>query len=271
MNDVRPSCSSSRDTAFIDTYKIYDSCRDKDCLEDVAVFLTDYGRDVIEHSSNVRCCSAEITAADITVDPVPFNNGFYRVDIRIYVKMTFECCVNMTNRQLIEGLAVCDKSTVLYGGECGASVFRSDPEKDGFCPGCPDPATVGKDTKCGCRTNAMPTAVFEAANPVVLGAKIIERRHPHHCPCQSERDIPESISQRFGGFAPQGERRLVVSLGIFSVTRLQRPAQYMISGQPCSVPEKECDFAGSEDPCTVFRNMEFPVSEFGGENRSCGK
>ena len=59
MNDVRPSCPSMRDTACIDTNKIFDSCRDKDCLEDVAVFLTDYGRDVIEHSSNVRCCSAE--------------------------------------------------------------------------------------------------------------------------------------------------------------------------------------------------------------------
>lgn len=270
MNDVRPSCSASRDTAYIDTYKIYDSCRDKDCIEDVAVFLTDYGRDVIDHSSNVRCCSAELTAADVNVDPVPFNNGFYRIDTRIYVKMTFECCVNMTNRQIIEGLAVCDKSTVLYGGECGTSVFRSDPEKDGFCPGCPDPSVKTK-TQCGCGANALPIAVYEAASPVVLGAKIIERRHPHVCPCQSERDIPAGISERFGGFAPQGERRLVVSLGIFSVTRLQRPAQYMITGQSCSVPEKECDFSGAEDPCSIFRNMEFPVSEFNNESCCRGK
>ena len=271
MNDVRPSCPSSRDAAYIDTYRIFDSCRDKDCFEDVAVFLTDYGRDVTDHSTNVRCCTAEIAAADVNVDPVPFNNGFYRVDTRIYIKMTFECCVNMTNRQIVEGLAVCDKSAVLYGGECSTSVFRSDPEKDGFCPGCPDQNAAVKNQPCGCGSNALPTAVFEAAAPVVLGAKIIERRHPHQCPCQSERDIPASISERFGGFAPQGDRRLVVSLGVFSVTRLERPAQYMITAQSCPVPEKECDFKGSEDPCSVFRGMEFPFSEFGGENRTCGK
>ena len=261
MTDNRPC--HDRDTAYIDTNRIFDSCRDKDCFEDTAVFLTDYGRDVVEHSSNVRCCSAEIAAADINVDPVPFNNGFYRIDARIYIRMTFECCVNMTNRQIVEGLCVCDKRTVLYGGEGGTSVFRSDPDTDGFCSGRPD---IPEADNCGCGGKSLPTAVLEAADPVVLGAKIIERRSPHHCPCQSEKDIPSGVASRIGNIAPQGERRLVATVGLFSVIRLERPAQYMIEGRLCSVPEKECEFTESDDACTVFRNMEFPVSEFTNEH-----
>lgn len=143
-----PCCGGNRDSAYIDTYRIYDSCRDKDCFEDVAVFLTDYGRDVIEHTSNVRCCSAIISAVDINVDPIPFNNGFYRIDIRIYVKMTFECCVGMSNRQIIEGVAAVDKKLVLYGGEGGVSVFRSNPNRDGFCS--PPEHTENTVSECCC-------------------------------------------------------------------------------------------------------------------------
>lgn len=254
-----------RDNAYIDTNRIFDSCRDKDCFEDTAVFLTDYGRDIVEHSTNVRCCSAEIAAADISVDPVPFNNGFYHIDARIYIRMTFECCVNMTNRQIIEGLCVCDKRTVLYGGEGGTSVFRSDPNMDGFCSGAPD---IPESNKCGCGNSSLPTAVLEVADPVVLGAKIIERRAPHHCPCGSERDIPSGVASRIGNLAPQGERRLVVSVGLFSVMRLERPAQYLLDARIYSVPEKECQFTESDDACSVFRNMEFPVSEFSNERSS---
>ncbi len=257
MTDNR-SCHE-RESAYIDTNRIFDSCRDKDCFEDTAVFLTDYGRDIVEHSTNVRCCTAEIAAADISVDPVPFNNGFYKIDARIYIRMTFECCVNLTNRQIIEGLCVCDKRTVLYGGEGGTSVFRSDPDTDGFCRGIPD---IPESKSCGCGSSSLPTAVLEVADPVVLGAKIIERRIPHHCPCQSERDIPANVASRIGNLAPQGERRLVVSVGLFSVIRLERPAQYLLDARVYSVPEKECQFTEADDACTVFRNMEFPVSEF---------
>ncbi len=260
MSDNR-SCPC-RDTAYIDTNRIFDSCRDKDCFEDTAVFLTDYGREVVEHSSNVRCCQAEIAAADVSVDPVPFNNGFYRIDARIYVRMTFECCVNMSNRQIVEGLCVCDKRTVLYGGEGGTTVFRSSPEQDGFCPGAPD---IPESPGCGCGSRSLPTAVLEVADPVVLGAKIIERKCPHHCPCQSERDIPKNVASRIGDLSPLGDRRLVVSVGLFSVIRLERPAQYLLDAEVRPVPEKECDFTEADDACTVFRNMEFPVSEFSNE------
>lgn len=259
MSENRQPCAV-RDTAYIDTYRIFDSCRDKDCFEDVPVFLTDYGRDIIEHSTNVRCCSANVTAANVNVNPIPFNNGFYQIESRIYVKLTFECCVCLSNRQIIEGIAVCDKRVVLFGGEGGVSSFRSDPASDTFCSGI-DPGSVSHT--CGICSGDLPTAVLEIADPVVLSARIVEKGHSCRCSCSSETEIPPSVTCRLNGeLVAHGDKRLAVSLGFFTVTRLQRPEQYLISATEYSVPDKECPCRESDDPCTVFRNMDFPIGEF---------
>ncbi len=273
MSDNRNNCctggiGSSRDLAYIDTYRILDSCRDKDCFEDVAVFLTDYGRDVVEHSNNVRTCSATIAATNINVNPVPFNRGFYQVDIRIYVRMTFECCVCMSNRQIIEGIAVCDKKVVLFGSEGNVSIFRSNPDEDTFC-------TV-PDLAEGCASSNLPVAVVELADPVILTTRILERQNNCCCCCCSANEIPRGVCGRISGdLTDPGERILAVSIGFFSVTRIERPEQYLISATEYSVPEKECEYIESDDPCSVFRAMEFPVNEFSPpgiqqKDRSCG-
>ena len=57
-------------------------------------------------------------------------------------------------------------------------------------------------------------------------------------------------------------KRLYVSLGIFSVFRIERPAQYLISASDYCVPDKECVTNESDDPCSIFRNMAFPTGEF---------
>ena len=56
--------------------------------------------------------------------------------------------------------------------------------------------------------------------------------------------------------------KLVVSLGFFSVVRIERPAQFLINAVEYCVPDKECVVAEENDPCKLFRNMAFPVNEF---------
>ena len=58
MPDNRNSspCFGGRDTVYIDTNRILDSCRDKDCFEDVPVYLTDVGNEIVDRSSNARGC-----------------------------------------------------------------------------------------------------------------------------------------------------------------------------------------------------------------------
>ena len=112
---------------------------------------------------------------------------------------------------------------------------------------------------------------------MILGTKIVEEvSECNCCCCCQESDLPEAVCAGFD--APldfmdgNGRRYLTVSLGIFSVVRIVRPAQYLIQATECCIPEKECTPVEDDDPCCVFRKMPFPVGEFcsGGLNNQNG-
>ena len=73
---VQDSCGI-REAVCIHTKKIYDSCRDKDCFEDVRVYLTEFGQDVIEKTGNIKVKNTEVICVNVQADPVPFNRGFF--------------------------------------------------------------------------------------------------------------------------------------------------------------------------------------------------
>ena len=64
-------------------------------------------------------------------------------------------------------------------------------------------------------------------------------------------------------------RRLLVTLGQFSIIRLERDTHLLMPAYDYCLPEKECTGGGCcdggcvpEDPCEVFRQVKFPVNEF---------
>ena len=58
-------------------------------------------------------------------------------------------------------------------------------------------------------------------------------------------------------------RRLQVTIGQFSIIRLERDTQLLIPAYDYCMPEKECACGSdTEDPCCLFRNIRFPVGEF---------
>ena len=62
-----------------------------------------------------------------------------------------------------------------------------------------------------------------------------------------------------------GERkRLYVTLGQFSIIRLERDAQLIVPVLDYAIPTKECcDAAGcAEDPCEMFSRIPFPATQF---------
>ena len=122
-----------RDSVCIDCNKIMDSCRDKDCLEDIKVFLSDFSQEIVDRATAIRCRDAQVIWTHVTVEPIPFNRGFYQIDIRFLFKISFEACVCMGKAQDIEGIAVFDKKVILFGSEGNVSIFRSDPCMNSFC------------------------------------------------------------------------------------------------------------------------------------------
>ncbi len=243
-------------TVCIDTKRVLDSCRDRDCYEDTRVYLTAQGEELIANSSNVRTRTARLLWAYIGVDEVPFNCGFYQIKIRYYIEVEFEACVGVGRSQSFRGLAALDKDVILYGGEGRAVTFTSTPGAN-FCGLC-DTANIGTND---------PVAVVETVEPIVLGTRVSDCNCP--CPCGGTDypDLPEDIRTCFGEeliLNPTGPR-LLVSFGIFSVIRIERPAQLLVHATDYSVPDKECDSAtNNENPCSLFRTIAFPTSQFRG-------
>ncbi len=249
------SCFTSRDTVLIEASHVLDSCRDRDCYENVGVYLTDFGQEIVEHTGNVRVKCAEISGACITVDPVQFNRGFYSVTTRLYLTLRFEACVGGRSQEF-EGVTAIEKKVILYGGECGVSTFKS-----GDCDNPCDRVPANLESK-------LPSATTEVASPVILDAHIETVRDTCYNPCClcccSVDEIPEGLYRNIGAPLSRGECRkiLVVSLGIFSVVRITRPGQYLVNATEYSVPDKECSCGEDKDPCCLFRSMEFPSDEF---------
>lgn len=246
-----------KETVCIDTYRILDSCRDKDCFENVKVYMTDYGQEIIERTSNIRAKEARVLWAYIDVDTVPFNRGFYQLNVRIYIKIICEACLCPGNVQELEGIAVVEKKVILFGSEGSVSIFKSEAGCTGFC------SPIGKGAKA---SSNLPIAVLETVDPIILSASIAE---PHSCQCRcccAVEDIPENVCCCVSGSLCDGEARgqnsLYVTLGLFSVIRIERPTQLLVNAVEYCVPEKECVMAEEDDPCKLFRSMAFPINEF---------
>ena len=248
--------SPSREVCCIETDRIYDSCRDRDCYENLRVNISDYGKDIIARTGNIRVKDAYLAWTYIGVDRVRFNRGFYSVNIRYYIKINFEACIGNNKPLEFEGVTAFDKKVVLFGGEKNVNIFRSTPDASSACGS-------GEVKDSG---NGFPTAVVEATEPIILDVKVFDKHSlPNNCCCCCC-DIPENVVCQFESPISENandcDRFLTVSLGLFSVIRLVRPAQLLINATEYCVPDKECVAPREENPCSIFNSMAFPSNEF---------
>ncbi len=247
--------ADTQGTVCIDTKRVLDCCRDRDCFEDARVYLTACGEEILSNATNVRTRSAKLIWAFVGVDPVPFNRGFYQVTVRYYIKLELEACACMGKSQCFSGIAVLQKDVILYGGEGSVVSYSSSPANN-FC-------SIGDINTAA--TND-PVAVVETVEPVVLGSKVVECGCGCNTCCNECCEIPESVCGCIDGeliVSNNEGPRLLVSFGIFSVIRIERTAQLLIQATDYSVPDKECVASTNDDnPCALFNTLPFPVSQF---------
>ena len=115
-----------REAVCIHTKKIFDSCKDKDCIEDLRVYPTCGSQEVLDRALSVKAGTAELLYAYIDVEPVGFNRGFYTVDVRYFYRITADAFIGAACPIEVCGLAVFDKRAILFGSEGGAKSFSSD-------------------------------------------------------------------------------------------------------------------------------------------------
>ena len=245
----------------VHTRKVTDSCRDKDCIEDLRVYLTRGSQAVLDTCAGAKVRCAELLYTYIDVEPVAFDGNHYCIDVTFYYRILADATIGAARPAALYGLAVFTKRAVLCGEKSHTHLFRSD--------------TRLHDADGITRYSAnLPTAVVEVLDPMVLSSKV---RDICDCHDNTTVQLPNAICQMFDeDLVLSGDRRrLFVTLGQFSIIRLERDAQLIVPVLDYAVPTKECCDANlcNEDPCEMFSRIPFPASQFAPSScdRSCGQ
>jgi len=259
--------SKIREAVCIHTDKIYDSCKEKDCIEDAKVFFRcpEKAQVIIDHAINVKVRRAEIVDVFADVEEVPFKRGFFTVDVKFFIRVTLDFFIPKatmgTRIVTLHGLVTFDKKVILFGSEGSVKIFSSHFVKHG----------IDDQVRTKLEGDNRPVAKVEVAEPIALNAKIVELCDSC-CDCREEvfsKGLEEMFGESVDDVIEEGERSMhnsdkivVVTLGLFSIVKLTRLVQLLIPAFDFCVPNKECLAATDNNPCELFDTIDFPVDEF---------
>lgn len=80
----------------IHTDQILDSCMDKDCVEDLRVYLTRESQAALDRSTGAKTRCAELLFARVEVEPLAYKRGHYAVDLTFYYRILGDATVGGT-------------------------------------------------------------------------------------------------------------------------------------------------------------------------------
>ncbi len=241
--------SCFKEAVCVNAQRIYDSCSDKDCLEDLQVYFSDQTQPIINKAVSVKTKKVKILCVNVDVEAVPFNKGFYSVDMTFYFLVEVAAAMTPGGAPVtVCGIATFNKKVILYGSEANSKYFSSRSCGNGCC--------VSEDAA------ALPEAVVQTVDPVVLASRFCECAEKNCCPgfciphcscqccelCGDFEDVPAS-------------RELYITIGLFTIVQLQRPVAMMIPAYDFCIPDKESEFS-TGDPCEMFRKIQFPMADF---------
>ena len=251
QGSVRCNIEQLQEALSIHTRKITDSCRDKDCIEDLRVYLTRGSQSVLDAAASVKVRCGELIGTYIDVEPVAFDRNHYCIDVTFFYRILADALVGSCRPAAIHGLAVFSKRVVLCGEDSRAHIFTSE-------------TRIGEPDGASRYSANRPVAVVEVLDPMVLASKV---REVCECKDSCNPQIPHSVLGCFDEELVLGgeNRRLYVTLGQFSIIRLERDVQLVVPVVDYSLPTKECcDALGccTEDPCEMFSRIPFPTAQF---------
>lgn len=246
-NEFMAQDNCFKEAVCIDAMRIYDSCSDKDCIEDTRIYFTADNQAIIDCATSVRIKDVKVISTYLDLQPIPFNRGFYSVDMTFFFEVSVEVFTAPTVCPVtIRGVTMFDKKVILYGSEGSVKVFTSDDDCE-------------KYDFAGSRS--VPKAVVQVAEPIALSAKICDCGTRFGCDQRCL--IPHHIACHFGGdfdFKPK-KNCVYATIGLFIIVQIVRNTQMLIPAYDFCIPEKEC-ITSSDNPCELFKKIDFPVNEF---------
>ncbi|MCI8649083.1 MAG: hypothetical protein HFG20_03105 [Anaerotruncus sp.] len=201
---------------------------------------------VIDSAISVKCKDVEIITVYVDVESVPFNKGFYSVDITFFFKVTLGVYSSpAVPAATVVGVSAFSKKVILYGSDGNVKVYCST-----------DPRNC-----CEHDNTNMPKASVHVVDPMCLDSKLVE------CGAgpmfESGVNLPSSVCSKFDGEfnCCKPQKTVLITIGLFTIVQLERSVQMMIPAYDYAVPDKEST-STTDDPCEVFRKIKFPVNQF---------
>lgn len=251
MADLRngfPTDADFKEAVCVDAGRVYDSCCDRDCLEDLRCCFLPEAQALVNNAISVRLKDAEVLNVYIDVEPVNFKKGFYSCDLTFFFLLKFDIfTAPNTCPQTVCGVAWYNKKVILFGSDGNVKSF-SNIAGEGSC-----------NTTTSTTSN-MPKCVVQAVDPVPLSAKICE---VHNCydTCCIPKDICECIGGNVVTDLPNGTPTVYATIGLFTIVQLIRNVQMLIPVYDFCIPEKTCNNS-CDQPCDTFKKIKFPTDDF---------
>lgn len=244
-----------KDAVCIDAGRIYDSCSDKDCLTDLRVLFPEaIQRSIIDTATSAKIKNVTVLNVLIDVDSVPFNKGFYSVDMTYYFEVTAEVSTPSSPSCTVVGVATAEKKAILFGSDGNVRVFSTDSNDEVI------------------ENNNMPVAKVQVVDPICLASRLVPACEQTCCSVK----IPDCIacyfkcsqfgrSSEFTIDSAAAQKDLFVTLGLFSIVQLERRVQMLVPCYDFCVPDKDCSTTASnseQNPCEIFSHIKFPTDQF---------
>lgn len=235
------------DPVCISTDKVYDACRERNCIVDQRVYVKKSDQDLIDNAINVKLKDAEIIWVYTDIEPVLYSSGYFSIDTKFFIDVTLEVFCGLSNPTEIHGLVTFDKRVILFGSEGKTKSFKST-----FEPG-------GEIEKVRRQTN-LPKVTVETVDPIALSARLVDE----NCCCDCCCEVPENICECYDDELEVSDcvKKVLVSLGLFSIVRIERSVQILVDAVDFCIPERECTAATPQNPCDLFNQVRFPIDEF---------
>ena len=222
-----------KEAVCIDAMRVFDSCSAQDCLEDLEFTFDEADQQTINEAAYIKAKSIGVPSVGFVVDGVPFNKGFYTVDVNYNFRAEIEVYPEGGGTpSIVYGTSSFSKKVILYGSDGGTQRFVSgeSPEQQAVNP-------VSGCACCSCDVCTLPVASVSIAPPMCLDANL---------------NPP---------VAPETDSTLTITIGIFAIIQLSRPVPIMIPAYDYCMPGKECA-TNTDSPCELFDKIAFPASEF---------
>ncbi len=275
MSDLKQN-NCFKEAVCIEAMRVFDSCSSQDCLEDLTVNFNSPGDQMlIDRASFIKTKCVEVINTTFQIDPVPFNKGFFTVDLTYTFKIDLEVFENSSKKPVfISGTAVFNKKVILFGSDGNTKHFSSDQVSTPVVNGC-------------CFTN-LPRATVSVVDPICLDTKLVNKCPPcppcppFPCPCpppcppkhhdccdEDDFDDKDCKPKPKPPKPPHGfGKTVLVTIGMFAIVQLQREVSILIPAYDYCIPQKECS-SNTDSPCELFEKIKFPTNEFFPKSLDC--